>query len=144
MSELSKKTIELSIELNEFSSFKIKNPDDISLLIEFSLNNSELFGEIIFIAKYLNGLGKILDKIHYTDNIQSRDETIYKIKDEYKKNILKFTDLLGKLLECNKNHSSISNLENKYLSLNQESMSNLASLIYDLSWVKKFYNSKRK
>jgi len=55
---------------------------------------------------------------------------------------MKFCDLLREMLK-HADKEIKTELEQKYLSLTRESMLNLNSLIYDLSWLKSYYNSKR-
>lgn len=143
-SKLSNEAEQIISELKNFSGYNIKNTDDLTLLIEFSFTNERLFGEIIFTAKYLNGLERVLKRFNQTASIEDREESLNKLRDEYRKNILIFIGLLRKLLNDNKTHVTTANFERKYLSPEQNSMTNLISLISDLSWVKKFYNSKRK
>ena len=60
--KLSENTVNLILEIKEYSGNKLKNEADVSLLIECASSNEkkELFDDMIFTAKYLNGLGKIL------------------------------------------------------------------------------------
>ena len=150
------------LELNEFSGSKIKNIQEISNLIEIAsiTKQDKLFYDIQFAAKYLNGLGKILqsniaipakkDSVDKNsngnsvpENIEAQDNSKEKIKDEFKKNMQKITGDLKKFIE--KSDESFKNeFESKYLSLSKTSLQNLTTLIYDLSWLKKYNNSKRK
>ena len=149
---ISQETQDLIIELNDFSGSKLKNIPDLAIIMEIASKsgNNKLYYNIQFFAKYVNGLSKILqDNISVSANRegfsvspQSEEEAKEKIKNEFKTNILKFTELLKELLN-NADKETKKELENKYLSLTRESMLNLNTLIYDLSWLKKFSNSKR-
>lgn len=150
--KLSQKTEDTLLELNEFSGGKIKNTLDLSYLIEIAEQSKKdkLFYDIQFTAKYINGLTKVLQSnVNLTPKPQT-GETVAdpeaaraKIMEEYKKNAVKFTNYLKDLLLESDETIRIS-FEERYLQLNRTSMVNLTSLIYDLSWLKKFYNSKRK
>ena len=151
--EISKNTIDILSQLNKFSGDKIKNQNDIAFLIEISHseNNNQLFNDLMFTAKYLNGLGKILHtgltniKINKA-NPESKEtlehNSINKIRNEYKLNLEKFIKQLEGLLE-NLRSEDIINFKNKHLASTQLSMVNLTNLIYDISWVKKFYNRNK-
>lgn len=150
--KISDNTEAVILELNEFSGSKIKNPLDISYLIEISAKSSQdkLFYDLQFSAKYLNGLTKILQSnVTLTANSKSgeplpdAEEARLKIMDEYKKNLIKFTAYLKDLLSEAETDVK-TQFEERYLSLNRTSMANLTTLIYDLSWLKKYYNNKRK
>jgi hypothetical protein len=145
--KLSKGTSDLILELNEFSHNKIKNPADISSLLELSFSDITTFDDIIFIAKYLNGLGKILHtgfKNIDADKISSghQQDSLLKVRNEYKSQLEKFILLLQKLIK-NIPEEKKDVFKNKYLKMNQSSMVNLTTLIYDLCWVKQFKNKKK-
>ena len=150
--KLSQKTIETVKELDKFSGSKIKNPDDISVLIELAEKSQKdkLFYDIQFTAKYLNGLGRIMQagaiktaKDETSETPQSPEEAKEKIMGEYRQNILRFTNYLKDLL-LDADEQTKSGFEEKFLSLSRKSLISLTTLIYDLSWLKKFYNSMRK
>jgi ferritin-like protein len=149
--KLSKKTKDTALELNRFSGYKIKNPDNISLLIEISgkSEKEKTFKDIQFTAKYLNGLGKVLHKniTTATDAKQngkkiSAEEARKKIMDEFKMNMKKFAEMLTEYIK-DADETSQTDFKGKYLELNRESLQNLTTLIYDLSWLKMYYNAKR-
>jgi len=151
--KISDKTQEKMLELNEFSGSKIKNIQDVSYLIEITdiSKQNKLFYDIQFAAKYLNGLGKILQgNIAISTDKNSNGsgktpesfEVKEKIKEEFKKNMKKITDDLKKLIAYS-DETFRAEFENKYLTLSRTSLQNLTTLIYDLSWLKKYNNSKR-
>lgn len=149
--KISSKTTDIILELNEFSGSKIKNTLDLSYLIEVAeaSGKDKLFYDIQFTAKYLNGLTKILQsnvvltpKPKIGEPAANPDEARDKIMEEYKKNILKFSAYLKDLL-AEADEQTRADIQERYLALNRTSMVNLTSLIYDLSWLKKYYNSKR-
>lgn len=150
--ELSIETRNFIIEINEFSHNKLKNINDVSLLVETSRKDKEgkkLFSELIFSAKYLNGLGKILMNSITGDKdtvSNEKEKTLIKnsagkVKDEYKKNIELLINQINELLSKADKDDKMS-FADRYLNMTRTSMINLTSLIYDLSWVKKYYNEK--
>lgn len=150
--KISKKTEEIILELNEFSGTKLKNPLDVSYIIEIAgqSGKDKIFYDLQFSAKYLNGLTKILQSnVALTTNPKSGEpapdpeQARAKIMEEYKKNVIKFSSYLRDIL-ADAEPQTKTQFEERYLALNRTSMVNLSSLIYDLSWLKKFLNSKRK
>ena len=152
--KISGKTNDIMLELNEFSGSKIKNISELSQLIEITdaMKQDKLFYDIQFSAKYLNGLGKILhsniavstDKnSNGSGNTPENIEAKEKIKDEFKKNMQKITNDLKKLTGMSDDENFRKNFEEKFLTLSRTSLHNLTTLIYDLSWLKKYNNSKR-
>lgn len=151
ISDNTKKTIE---ELYIYSGKKLKNVIELMVLIEIAAQSGKdkLFYDIQFSAKYLNGLGKILQSnVALTtqkkpgsngEESQTADEAREKIMKEYKNNMVKFTNYLKDLL-LDADEADRKEIEDKYLTLSRTSMVNLTTLIYDLSWLKRFLNSKR-
>ena len=149
--KLSGNTTNLVLEIKEYSGNKLKNEADVSLLIECanSEEKQKLFEDMIFTAKYLNGLGKILHSnmggTLQTGGIEDDklDENAEeKIRNEFKQNMLKFTSQLSEIVnEVSGNERE--NFSRKYLAMNSATLVNLTNLIYDLSWVKKYMNSKK-
>jgi len=159
--KISEQTHDIILELNEFSGSNLKNITDLSYIIEIASisSNEKLFYDLQFSAKYINGLSKILQSnISVSQNMNgfslpaeasaqagvsaSDDEAKEKISKEFKENIMKFCDLLRTLFK-HAGKEIRNDLELKYLSLTRDSMLNLNTLIYDLSWLKKYNNSLR-
>lgn len=147
---LSEKTTKIISEVVEFSGSKLKSELDISILIEASLekDKKKLFDELVFTAKYLNGLGKILHSKHTAsqtikNNGAGLDENAEeKIKDEFKQSLLKLSSQISDIIK-NIPAEDKKNFNDKYLAMNRTSLVNLTNLIYDLSWVKKYLNSRK-
>ncbi|HWA06525.1 MAG TPA: hypothetical protein VG961_08255 [Ignavibacteria bacterium] len=151
ISDNTKKTIE---ELYIYSGNKLRNVIELMVLIEIAAQSGKdkLFYDIQFSAKYLNGLGKILQSnVALTtqkkpgsngEESQTADEAREKIMKEYKNNMVKFTNYLKDLL-LDADEADRKEIEDKYLTLSRTSIVNLTTLIYDLSWLKRYLNSKR-
>jgi len=136
-------------ELNRFSGLKLKNFQDLAVLMELGRESEELLEEAAFTAKYLNGLGKILqggtvptpplngDKKKYI-----LPEAMEKVRNEYKQSLHKLgnqlKELTGKLEKKEQDR-----FNSKYFSPTQDSLVNLSMLIYDLSWLKVYRNKQR-
>jgi hypothetical protein len=149
--KLSGNTVNLVLEIKEYSGNKLKNEADVSFLIECanSEEKQKLFEDLIFTAKYLNGLGKILHSnmggILQSGGIEEDkiDENAEeKIRNEFKQNMLKFTSQLSEIIN-DASGDEHRNFSGKYLAMNSTSLVNLTNMIYDLSWVKKYMNSKK-
>lgn len=151
ISDKTKKTIE---ELYIYSGNKLKNVIEMMVLIEIAdqSGKEKLFYDIQFAAKYLNGLGRILQSnVALTtqkkpgsngEEPPTAEEAREKIMGEYKANMIKFTNYLKDLL-LDADEADRKEIEEKYLSLSRTAMVNLTTLIYDLSWLKRYLNSKR-
>ena len=152
--KISPKTKKLVDKLNEYSGGKLKNIKELSCLIEIAevSGKDKLFYDIQFAAKYLNGLGKILQSnVSLTPNKNtggngtpppSAEEARAKIMEEYKNNMTKLTSYLSELLS-DADSDIKKEIEEKFLSLTRTSLVNLTTLVYDLSWLKRYNNSRR-
>lgn len=146
--KISGSTIKLISDIKNFSGGKLKNEEDISILIEASSGKAEklVFKEMVFTAKYLNGLGKILHSNRKaaltasSDGKKIDENSEEKIKNEFKQNMVKLSTQISDLITGIPAEDKKS-LEDKYLAMNKSSLVNLTNLIYDLSWVKKYLNS---
>jgi hypothetical protein len=149
--KISRSTSDIILELRDFSGNKLHNINDVSFLLESSAasKRDKLFEDMIFTAKYINGLGKIL-RDHMTESSgtngasethKNADESMDKIRNEFKDHMKKFTLQLTALIK-DSDETERKEFEEKYLSMNQQSIVNLTTLIYDLSWMKKFWNRK--
>jgi hypothetical protein len=149
--KITSQTEKVIAEINEFSGGRLKNIRELSVLFESAVTDESLwdtFYQMQFIAKYLNGLGKILESnVQFTGrNTQASidpEQARKNIMQEYRENLILFTDLLRKLIRETDDEFR-AEMEKNYLSLNTGSVANINSLIYDLSWMKKYYNSKKK
>ena len=152
--KISPKTKKIIEELYLFSDSKLKNVPEMMLLIELTERSGKdkLFYDLQFAAKYLNGLGRILQSnVAITtqkkpgsngEEPPTAEEAREKIMKEYKTNMIKFTNYLKDLL-LDADQADRKEIEEKYLTLSRTAMVNLTTLIYDLSWLKRYLNSKR-
>ncbi len=148
--KISENTTQIILNIKKFSGSKLKNDRDVSILIEASSerDKKKLFEDTVFTAKYLNGLGKILHSNHSAAPEAKTNGSIIdenaeeKIKNEFKQNMLKLNSQISDII-TNVPDEDKKSFENKYLAMNRTSLINLTSLIYDLSWVKKYLNSMK-
>lgn len=148
--KFSANTAQLISEIISFSAGKLKNEHDVSVLIEASSeeNQKKIFEDLIFTAKYLNGLGKIIHSNRppsltaNNDGVKIEENTEEKIMNEFKQHMLKFNLQLSGLIK-NIPEEEKQSFEEKYLAMSRTALVNLTNLIYDLAWVKKYLNSRK-
>jgi len=142
--KISGTTTDTVLDIKEFSGGKLKNEPDISLLIEASSGREKLFGDTSFTAKYLNGLGKILhsNQALLTSKNKIDENAEEKIRTEFQQAMMKLTLQLSEIIKDIPADDK-KTFEDKYLAMNRTALVNLTTLIYDLSWVKKYLNAKR-
>jgi hypothetical protein len=134
----SEETIDLILDIKEYSGGKLKNEFELSALIEFTINrqNEKAFRDIIFKAKFLKGMSKIM-----AGNIESNDSR-EKLLAEYAEELRKLTDLITITLS-NSDPVIIDSFGKKFFELTPESYMNLNLLVEDLSVCKDFFNDKK-
>lgn len=144
--KISGTTTDTVLDIKEFSGNKLKNELDISLLIESSAGREKLLNDTSFTAKYLNGLGKILHSANPAAGIDGKtidEDARDKIRNEFQQAMMKLTLQLSEIIKDIPADDKKA-FEDKYLAMNRTALVNLTTLIYDLSWVKKYLNVKRK
>ncbi len=124
-------------ETEEFTSHVFNNKSDVSELIEISaeFKSEEQFNELVFTAKYVKGLARILNKAPGIPEVESVEH----VKKDMSENIKKFSEQLRGIVSTIEESKKKYFVE-KYLSLSRESMLNLNSLLEDLEAVKKYLN----
>jgi len=128
-------TENLLYEIQLHTEEKIRNLFHVGFLIESSqTGNSKTFFDLIFTAKYLNGLRLVLSK--ETKSEESREN----LEKEYMENLELLIRNIHILLESG--NPDVQNIfKSKYFGLSPECLLNLGDLIADLSLVKNYYNN---
>jgi len=131
------KTIDLILDIKEFSNGKIKNDFELSVLLEagYFTDKKPIFDELIFKAKFLNGLLNI-----FSEN--PGQEQMEKLIPEFAKNLEELTVLMKSILISS---DEITNkyFREKYFNVNPKIINELALLIMDLSACKDYFNDRK-
>lgn len=134
---ISEETKKLLESVNDFSGNHIKNPYEVSVLIELSSASGDMkkFEDLIFTSKYISGLKTILGNNKVTGN-----EYMEKIFEEFKAQLLKVIELLK--INLIDSESKIQKFfSERYFGMNQENISNIVILTEDLSLCKEYFNA---
>ncbi len=131
----SEETIDLILDIKEFSGGKLKNEFELSALIEYTKTrpNSITFDSIIFKAKFLKGLSKVI-----AVNSDSKED-MEKLLSEYTEELKNLTILIQDSL-IDSDAVIMSSLKNKFFELTPDCFLNLNLLIEDLSVCKDYFN----
>jgi hypothetical protein len=134
----SEETIDLILDIKEYSGGKIRNEFELSALMEFTVNkqNKKAFDDIVFKAKFLKGLSKVM-----AGNIESK-ESRKKLLAEYTEELKNLTELIKDTLSSPE-PIVMNTFNQKFFELTPECFMNLNLLIEDLSVCKDFFNDKK-
>lgn len=121
----------------EFTNSIMVHKDDLlSIINEANKNNkAELFEELCFTGKYVNGLMRVMKTGSSNSEVKSLDHVKKDLSDNMEK-------VISQLKEITLNSSvEVKNeFEKKYFNLSPETFKNLSELVSDLDTLKKYIN----
>ncbi|HMQ68813.1 MAG TPA: hypothetical protein PKA90_09590 [Ignavibacteria bacterium] len=134
---ISENTKTLIEEINDKTQKPLKNIYEVSVIIENTGNENKagLFKDLIFTAKYVKGLKKVL-----SGQVVNKDDFMERMFEEFNKNVLKFSEYLKDSVESS-DEKTKTHFSRKYFELNHECLLNTMELIEDLSMCKEFFNA---
>ncbi|MEO8665780.1 MAG: hypothetical protein ABI462_09810 [Ignavibacteria bacterium] len=134
--KISAGTGKLIDEINDFADKPIVNKYEVSVLIESTfLPDKKLFKELIFNAKYVNGLKKVI-----SGRSINKDDYMEKLFAEFNNAVGNYISSLRKAVLIS-GDANVKFFEDKYLNLTQESMADAMRLADDLAVVKEYFNT---
>ncbi|GAB4291119.1 MAG: hypothetical protein Kow0098_10130 [Ignavibacteriaceae bacterium] len=126
-------------EADKFSDYKLQEKQDLLVIIDCSLKiGIDEFEEIIFTAKYISGLLRVMQKL---PGIQAKNPEL--IQRDLTENINKIIAKLRDVISFS-DESVRLRFEKKYFEANQKSFNNLRTLITDLEWIKIYRNAQKR
>ena len=142
MDEFVNRSSEFIDQVEKFSKSKLKRKAELLRVYEEALKNNNLkeFDDLIFTAKYLNGLLRIVQKESMNSEISNFNE----IKKDFSDNMNKIVQQIKGIIS-NADEQLKSHFDEVYFELSQQGFLNLSELLSDLEWAKMFSNEiKRK
>jgi|WetSurSiteA1Bulk_404760.scaffolds.fasta_scaffold03281_2 hypothetical protein len=133
----SDETINLILDIKEYSNGKIKNDFELSVLFEsgYFTDKRPLFEELIFKAKFLNGMLNILSGNPGQDQME-------KLMPEFAKNLEDLTNLMKEIVGTS--GEGINKIfREKYFVIKPEVIKELTFLVMDLAACKDYFNERR-
>ena len=136
MNASEQKPEELALTIQEFVGRKFNDPAHISFLFELATKNNryETLSKLMFTAKYVTGLKKIVSSGSFTE-----DKYLEKIFKEFNVNVQNMINTLDEFLEDSEG-STARELRNTYLKMDHESLAQSLEFAEDLSSCKEFFN----
>lgn len=142
MDEFVNRASEFIDQVEKFSKSKLKRKAELLRIYEEVLKNKteNAFDDLIFTAKYVNGLLRIVQKESTNAEISNLNE----IKKDFSDNVNKIVQQI-KTIISNADEQLKLHFEEVYFELSQQSFLNLSELLSDLEWTKMYSNEiKRK
>jgi hypothetical protein len=133
---------ELLKNVDEFSNFKLPRRDDLQIIFTEGVKekNNKLFEDLVFTAKYVQGLMKVMK----TGQENSEVKSLEHVKNDLSKNMEKVVDQIRQIIS-DSSQSDKDYINKTFLQMNPDAFRNLNDLLYDLDWTKKYLNDlKRK
>jgi hypothetical protein len=124
-------------EAEKFNNHPLNRKDDVQQLVSAAVNlrREYEFHELIFTAKYIRGLLRIVNKAPGIPEVENIDY----VRSDILENMKKIIDQLRKIVSDTE-PGTVKFFEKNYLLLNQDSFKNLNLLLADLESVKKYLN----
>ncbi|MEO8446397.1 MAG: hypothetical protein ABI528_02820 [bacterium] len=134
--EASKTAKDLATKISDHSESNLKNLFEVTTLLEISKAEemNVQFRQLIFSAKYVNGLKNVL-----ANRAINKDQYMEKIFGEFNNNIQKVVSILDEMTAQSKENVR-KFFNDKYFLMNHESIANTMELIEDLSICKEYFN----
>lgn len=115
----------------------LKKRDDLTKLLEICVacGKEKEFEDLIFTAKYIQGLMRVINKAPSIPEVQSVEH----VKKDFSENMEKIAEQISDILEAG-DEDSKKYFKEIFLSPTQHSLENLTLLLTDLEQIKKYVN----
>lgn len=132
---------ELLKKVDEFSNFKLQRRDDLQIIFTEGVKekNNKLFEDLVFTAKYVQGLMKVMK----TGQENSEVKSLEHVKNDLTKNMEKVIDQIRQIIS-DTSQSDKDYINKTFLQMNADAFRNLNDLLYDLDWTKKYLNDLKR
>jgi hypothetical protein len=132
---------ELLKKVDEFSNFKLQRRDDLQIIFTEGVKekNNKLFEDLVFTAKYIQGLMKVMKMGHENSEVKSLEH----VKIDLTKNMEKVVEQIRQIIS-DSSQSDKEYIDKTFLQMNPDAFKNLNDLLYDLDWTKKYLNDLKR
>jgi hypothetical protein len=128
-------------EVEKFSRSKLKRKAELLRIYEEALknNNETLFEDLVFTAKYILGLLRIVNSGIINSEINNIEQIKKDFSDNMNKAVIKIQEIISGAEENLKLH-----FQQTYFDLTQQGFLNINELLSDLEWTKLYMNEKKR
>ncbi|MDR3628400.1 MAG: hypothetical protein P4L45_16265 [Ignavibacteriaceae bacterium] len=128
-------------EVEKFSKSKLKRKAELIRIYEEAVNNNneKLFEDLVFTAKYVQGLLRVVKSGSANSEINNLDQIKKDFTDNLNKVVLEIKKIISGADEDMKTH-----FEQTYFELSQQGFINISELLSDLEWTKIYLNDRKR
>jgi hypothetical protein len=128
-------------EIEKFSKTKLKRKAELLRIYEEAINrnNEALFENLIFTAKYVQGLLRIVK----SGTVSAGVNNVEQIKKDFSDNMSKAVSIIKEIIDAADERLKF-HFEQTYFELTQQGFLNMSELLSDLEWTKIFMNDKKR
>jgi hypothetical protein len=128
---------ELLKKVDEFSNFKLLRRDDLQIIFTEGVKeeNNKLFEDLVFTAKYVQGLMKVMKMGQENSEVKSLEH----VKVDLTKNMEKVVEQIRQIV-AGSSQSDRDYIEKNFLQMTADAFKNLNELLSDLDWTKRYLN----
>jgi hypothetical protein len=132
---------ELLKKVDEFSNFNLQRRDDLQIIFTEAVKekNNKLFEDLVFTAKYVQGLMKVMKMGQENSEVKSFEH----VKIDLTKNMEKVVEQIRQII-LGSSQSDREYIEKNFLQMTAPAFSNLNELLSDLDWTKKYLNDLKR
>ena len=132
---------ELLKRVDEFSNFKLQKRDDLQIIFTEGVKeeNNKLFEDLVFTAKYVQGLMKVMKMGQENSEVKSLEH----VKSDLTKNMEKVVEQIREIVS-ESSQSDKDYIEKSFLQMTPDAFKNLNELLADLNWTKKYLNDLKR
>ena len=136
-----KNSRELLKQVDEFSNFKLTRRDDLQIIFTEGVKeeNNKLFEDLVFTAKYVQGLMKVMKMGQENSEVKSLEHVKIDLAKNMEKVVNQIREILSGSSQSDKNY-----IEDNFLQMNPDAFKNLNELLSDLDWTKKYLNDLKR
>lgn len=137
----SKDSRELIKKVDEFSNFQLQRRDDLQIIFTEGVKekNNKLFEDLVFTAKYVQGLMKVMKMGQENSEVKSLEH----VKADLTKNMEKIVEQIREIVSGS-SQSDRDYIEKNFLQMTADAFKNLNDLLADLDWTKKYLNDLKR
>lgn len=132
---------ELLKQVDGFSDFKLFRRDDLQIIFTEGVKsgNKKLFEELVFTAKYVRGLFKVMKMGEQNPEVKSMEYVRGDLTRNLEKVVEQIRELISGASESDRNY-----FEENFLQMTTDAFRNLNELLTDLEWTKMYLNGLKR